>query len=167
MTFSGVLKGPSSFKVKSPSFSAFRAVLLKLQCSYESPGGFDKRQNLTGLGWGPDTTDTAFWQAPRPCYCCGCCWPMAQALNREAWSYIHYIEACFHNSSGLHLYPLPPSWISVLWWPAERQKDAEMRGWPCLPTIPTNASPLSSSPAFCKDTLYIFHIWVHSGHLRG
>lgn len=84
VTFSGVLKGPSSFKVKSPSFSAFRAVLLKLQCSYESPGGFDKRQNLTGLGWGPDTTDTAFWQAPRPCYCCGCCWPMAQALNREA-----------------------------------------------------------------------------------
>lgn len=52
VTFSGVLKGPSSFKVKSPSFSAFRAVLLKLQCSYKSPGGFDKRQNLTGLGWG-------------------------------------------------------------------------------------------------------------------
>ena len=56
---------------------------------------------------GPDTTDTAFWQAPRPCYCCGCCWPMAQALSGEAWSYIHYIEACFYNSSGLHLYPPP------------------------------------------------------------
>lgn len=80
VTSSGAPKGPSSPKIKSPSFPAFRPVFLKLPCAHKSPGGFDKRQILIGLGWRAEI----LCSNELPGDAAASCWPTTQVLSREA-----------------------------------------------------------------------------------